>query len=563
MTDTPGRKVSIRFVDAKHVNAAELVSQVRDLLRERDRIAAREGRQTERRLALLADVRSNRVVVISAEPAEAEVMELIRTLDVSTGGETRNYRFRYISPQRIDKIARELTGASRSKGQYRSIIDVEAGLLIVTAPPEIHEQIEALQKDLDVPETDPEMKTVRFYKLMNTTASEVLATIRALGAAKGSLTALRSKADSVSRGPRGKGFQGPNLPPAGVGKELPKPPSYRPSSESESATPRETPVDSQQLDGTSPRDATVTADPNTNTIIVVASPKVQELYEHLVTALDKRRPQVMIEVTLITVDTSNNFSLGVELSKKKEMGGGDEALVFSAFGLSKIDLDTGIPTLTAGTGFNGVLLSPDTVHAVIRALSTSGRARVLSAPKVLVNDNATATLASISEAPFTSVNASDTVSTTSFAGYASAGTTITVTPHISEGDYLQLEYSVSLNSFEGEASDGIPPPRQSNEIDSKVTIPDGHVIVVGGLTRKDSSETVSKIPILGDLPFLEYLFSNRTIVDSQSTLFVFIRPVVLRDDKFEDLKHLSRRDMRQAKLPPEPTCPTSKPMVMR
>jgi len=172
-----------------------------------------------------------------------------------------------------------------------------------------------------------------------------------------------------------------------------------------------------------------------------------------------------------------------------------------------------------------------------------------------------AVLGSVAEAPFTSVNASDTVSTTSFAGYASAGTTVTITPQISEGEHIQLQYSITLNSFTGGGSAGIPPPRQTNTIDSKVTVPDGYAIIVGGLTRKDVSETLTKVPILGEIPLLGYLFSSRTMNDSSSTLFVFIRPVILRDDQFEDLKYISALDRKAAQLPPE--FPTSRPMLMR
>ena len=85
-----------------------------------------------------------------------------------------------------------------------------------------------------------------------------------------------------------------------------------------------------------------------------------------------------------------------------------------------------------------------------RAGRAARRATVSSAPRILVNDNNTGTLSSVTEFPYASVNASDTVATTSFGDYSKAGTEITVRPHISESDYLQLEYSVSLSSFTGE-----------------------------------------------------------------------------------------------------------------
>lgn len=205
-------------------------------------------------------------------------------------------------------------------------------------------------------------------------------------------------------------------------------------------------------------------------------------------------------------------------------------------------------------------MDPNTADVVVRALATHARARVMSAPRLLVNDNATGTLSSVAEAPFTSVNASDTVATTSFAGYASAGTTVAVTPHISQDDYLRLIYSLTLNSFTGQGAQGIPPPRQTNSVDSEVVVPDGFTVIVGGLKRRDKSETVTKVPLLGDIPILGHLFRSTTLTDVESALFIFIRPVILRDDRFLDLKYLSDWDLRQAEMPA--SLPPVEPMLM-
>ena len=202
-------------------------------------------------------------------------------------------------------------------------------------------------------------------------------------------------------------------------------------------------------------------------------------------------------------------------------------------------------------------------NAVIKALAQDTHATVRSAPRVLVNDNAVGLLASIAEQPYSSVNASTTVATTSFGGYADAGTTITLTPHISEGDYLQLEYAVELSSFTGTANPatGQPPPRQTDRVASKVTIPDGSTIIVGGLTRRETNRDVNKVPLLGDIPFLRLLFSSRGNTERTETLFVFLRPTILRDESFVDLRNLSDGDLKDAGIPTD--LPQSRPVVMR
>jgi type II secretory pathway component GspD/PulD (secretin) len=219
---------------------------------------------------------------------------------------------------------------------------------------------------------------------------------------------------------------------------------------------------------------------------------------------------------------------------------------FSSYGLSTVTPATGALAITPGTGFNGTLVDPATADVVVRALATHRRARVLSSPKILVDDNAEGTLESVNEVPFTSVNASQTVATTSFAGFAKAGTTIVVTPTISEGEHVNLDYTVTLNSFTGPGSTGVPPPRQTNEISSRVTVPDGYTIIVGGLTQKNVSSTLNGIPYLERIPIIRALTSLASNNTRDSSLFVFLRPVILEEDQFRDLKQLSKRSAQAA-----------------
>jgi len=554
LLDAPRPEAELEFIPVKHVNAGDLAKRVTALLQQKADVAA-GGKGGQVDVRLIPEDSTNQIVMVSAKADRDEALRLIRELDVAPDVEMREYSLKYVSPSRVDRLARDLAGRD-GQPAYRSTIDAESGLLIISAPSRVHEQIASLVERLDREIVDPTKSYVRFYKLMNTTASHVLGTIRALESGGEGLAGL-----SVEQLPPIGGsaaFTGPNKPALGanVGRDLPKPPGYK--EPDKDGKPRRS---LGQLGTAGSRDAVVTADTNTNTIIVVASPDVQRVYAHLIKILDKRRPQVMIEATLVTLDTSGSFSLGVEIGGDATLGSDARTVLFSSFGLSTPDPDTGQLTLKPGVGFNGVLLSPDIVDVVIKALKTSGRAKVLSAPRVLVNDNSSATLSSVSEAPFTSVNASNTVSTTSFAGYASAGTTIAVTPHISEGDHLQLHYSVTLNSFTGSGSAGVPPPRQTNTVNSEVTVPDGHGIIVGGLTRRDISDTESRVPWLGDVPILKHLVGTTDKQYKESTLFVFLRPVILRDDEFEDLKYLSAVAREDAELPDE--YPQSQPMIMR
>jgi general secretion pathway protein D len=449
------------------------------------------------------------------------------------------------------RVARGTPEATEESAPAEIAYDQRTAQLMIVAPLDRIESAKQVIRALDIPVTESQ-SPVRFYKLANTTAVDVLATIVALEGAQTS-----HSADQLNAAP-----PVPVKPAAESGsasaEALTPIHAVSPNNPGNLAAPSQ--GESHPRESVRTHNAQITADPNTNTIIVVADPAIQRQYEQLIRTLDKRRPQVLIEATIVTLDTTDGYQFGVEISGHGSSNP-PKVVTFSSFGLSTPNPQTGELSLIPGQGFNGALLQNGYADVIVRALKTNSHARVSSAPRILVNDNATGTLTSIAEQPFTSINAATTISTTSFAGYAEAGTEVTLTPHISEKDYLQLEYVVSLSSFTGDSTNGIPPPRQRDAVQSKVTIPDGSTIVVGGLNRKSTSFTKSGLPILGDIPILQYLFTNRTSSEQNTTLFVFLRPVILRDDQFEDLKSLSERDLKPAGLPSN--FPASEPLEMK
>jgi general secretion pathway protein D len=309
------------------------------------------------------------------------------------------------------------------------------------------------------------------------------------------------------------------------------------------------------------KNATVTADVNTNSIIVIAPPAVQQTYASLVARLDERRPQVQVECTIVTLDTSDNFTFGVDIAKLGGFGS-SKLLALSSFGISTVDAVTGRLTPVNSGGGTLAVLSPGIADVVIRALKSNSRARLVSAPQLLVNDNGRGKLQSVSQEPFAEIlDTSTTQSRTGLGGLAQAGTTISIEPHISDGDYLQLGYSIELSNFTGTGRNGLPPPSQKNSVDSTVTVPDGNTIVVGGLRVKTFRESRDTIPFVDLIPLGDWIFGSRSRVNTDQTLFVFIKPVILRDDKFQDLKYVSERAMQDVGLPGQ--YPASAPIPIK
>jgi type II secretory pathway component GspD/PulD (secretin) len=303
----------------------------------------------------------------------------------------------------------------------------------------------------------------------------------------------------------------------------------------------------------------LSADEATNTLFVTGDASLIDKISGLIKTLDVMASQVMLEVLILNLSDSDAMNLGVEIRGLKD--GNAIVLLSSLFGLGAPD-PTAAPTLPNVSGFTGVVLNPGDFSVLVNALQVVNKGRALNIPKVLVNSNQKANLASVLQTPFLSTNSTTVVATTTFGGTQDAGTTISVRPQIAEGDHLVLEYSIVLSTFVGTASDpSLPPPRQQNNLQSIATIPDGYTVALGGLQTTSETEKNSRVPFLGRLPLIGWLFRSKATLTSHSRFYVFIRASILRGADFQHLKFLSDVDMHRADL--DPGWPEVEPVLIR
>lgn len=575
LLDTAKPLVDVTFVGVQYVKAEELAEQLQQLLAAKAKALGRKEEDASG-VEVVVQARTNQLILIGNSNEIAQATEILKQLDKQLPTTPGTFRLNFVSPEKFDEVLRSVIEGRAVRPPYQS--RVEGTALVVESTPEILALAEQLRVQLDTREAPADQSPIRFYKVKNVPAGELLETIQGIFA--GGATPTRRTLPERRRTTNDPWVPGPNYPPIYGGfagdpfVPLPQTPALRnnpplaniplPSADANTpllqpAVPTGMQADSAASNSLTSEligDAQVTVDVHTNTIIVVAKPDVQRIYASLIEQLDKRRPQVLVEAKVVIVDTSDDFTLGVEISGGDRTGA-KKLFAFSSYGFSQVNPVNGALQIVPGVGFNGTLVDPSTADVVVRALSTHRRARVLSAPRILVNDNAEGELTSVLEVPFTSVNASQTVATTSFAGFAEAGTTITVTPTISDDNYLQMDYVVTLNSFTGDGAQGVPPPRQTNEVRSRVTVPDGYTVIVGGLTNKNDTMLYRGFPWLENIPVVRDLTGATTKSWKQTSLFVFLRPVILRDDKFKDLKYISDQEICDASLSSE--YPSSQP----
>ena len=304
---------------------------------------------------------------------------------------------------------------------------------------------------------------------------------------------------------------------------------------------------------------TIVPDPNTFSLIVNASKRNQEWISNLIEQLDKRRPQVLIDVTLVEISESDVFDYDLQLISKFprfEAGGQMDMLPAllapeeSGFPSNRvIELGAFLGGSLGGQGFYA-----DThIQALLTLMQKKGYGRVLAKPKILVNDNelghidATTTIYVSRSSSAVTTSGESTLSTSFTFDEFPSGIELDITPHISKGDLLRLEISMTRSS-QGTPAGGEnvpPPPKIENNIETTVTVPDKSTIILGGIIQLDQQKQTWKVPLLGDIPIIGGLFRKIGNSSNDTRLYIFVKGEILRPDKvlagLPDLEQISDR----------------------
>jgi type II secretory pathway component GspD/PulD (secretin) len=291
---------------------------------------------------------------------------------------------------------------------------------------------------------------------------------------------------------------------------------------------------------------TIVPDPNTFSLVVYASKKNQVWIGDLIEKLDQRRPQVLIDVTLVQISKTDAFNYDLNIIQSfpdlVATSGLTSAIMpgVAAGASNLVDklLESGRDRFVdfqsnggKGTGFYG----DKHINALITAMEEKDYGRVLAKPKILVNDNEPGTISATDTTYVTKTTGAVVEGSTGvvqtgvdYQGY-DAGITLDIIPHINRGDLLRLDITLSRSDF-GTITGERPPDTTSNDINTTVTVPDGSTIILGGLLKLNQSKGGTKVPILGDIPLIGGLFRSTSNSDLQRHMYVFVKAEIIRPD---------------------------------
>ena len=281
-------------------------------------------------------------------------------------------------------------------------------------------------------------------------------------------------------------------------------------------------------------DASLVVDERTNAIMIRDVRKAIEDASALVAKLDTRTPQILIESNLI--ETTPTFARALGLRLQFNSGGANFSTAQGA-GSPFAGNATSFPLLPTGAGgtisvIQNVLGGFRNLSAALEAAEKEENIRIISRPSVVTLNNVPSTIRSerILRILLPSSTNIATGSGSSAAGAAVAtekvpvGIILTVTPQVSNDGYVLMNINVKSSTLSGQSSGSVIPDELNREAVANVLVKDGETIVLGGILKDTSQESVSGVPYLKDIPVLGWLFRSQRVQKDFEELMVFITP---------------------------------------
>jgi general secretion pathway protein D len=296
-------------------------------------------------------------------------------------------------------------------------------------------------------------------------------------------------------------------------------------------------------------DVSIQADITNNAIVITAPPAIQQELKQVISQLDIRRDQVLVEAIIAEVSQELAKELGTSLAVGSTNSRGQSnspALVTNLGQLTTTALAVAnggsIPASLSGLLLGGGDLATGggtSFGILLKALGQDAATNILSTPTLVTLDNVEAEITVGQEVPFLTGQFTNTgANTTSVNPFQTierkdVGLTLKIKPQINEGNAVMLEIQQESSTLAATASGQSTADVVTNKrtIKTSVLAEDGQVIVLGGLMDDSYRDTREKVPLLGDIPILGHLFRFNGTKKSQQSLMVFIRPVILRDAK--------------------------------
>jgi type IV pilus assembly protein PilQ len=285
-------------------------------------------------------------------------------------------------------------------------------------------------------------------------------------------------------------------------------------------------------------------DARTNTIFIQDTPSHLDDARNLIKQIDVPVRQVMIEARVVEATDNFGKNLGVRLgynstqtyNVSKGMGiqgniGASSATMTPSATLSTTatavqNPNVNLPSAGSAGAFSMLLFNSSMsklLSVELTALETDSKGKVISSPRVVTSDKTEAVISTGTEIPYQQASSSGATNV----AFKDATLSLTVKPQITPDDNVIMDIKVNKDSV-GQLYAGVP-SIDTNKVSTQVLVENGGTVVIGGVYTQTQNDGVNKVPLLGDIPVLGYLFRSTAKIDNKSELLVFITPKIIKD----------------------------------
>jgi general secretion pathway protein D len=435
-----------------------------------------------------------------------------------------------------DKNLGPLAGAIR-------VVPIERlnALLVVTPQAKYLEQARTWVERLDRPGAGGGGQRLYVYPVQNGKAENLAGLLNDAFSGKGTQT---------------KAVSSPDLAPGAVPAEVKSAEPSQANGKEVRSVASGTTLTAGSGDGVGlPRDVRVIADKDNNALLILASPADYESIESAIRKLDVAVRQVLVEVTIAEITLKDELKYGLEW-------------YFNNGARINGKLDTGlggIAALVPGFSYSWVSKAAD-VGAVLNALATDSKLKIISSPHITVADNQTAKIQVGDRVP--TISQTQTVaSTTTATGiissiqYTETGVMLSVTPRVNAGGQVTMEINQEVSNATPTTTSGIDSPTiQKRTAESTVTVKSGETIILAGLIKEEKNKSTEGLPLLAQIPLIGGLFGTQSWGDNRTELIILITPRVLTDtqdaaaitEEYRSRIKGLERMLKSVALPPKP-----------
>ncbi|MEA2728713.1 MAG: ral secretion pathway protein, partial [Acetobacteraceae bacterium] len=489
-------EIVTQIITMKNISAAQIVPVLRPLIPQQGHLAPYPN--------------GNMIIISDRASNVSRIMKIIERMDESGDEPTEVIPLHNASATELVRTVNQLNqgggGAEAGGAPIKIVADERTNSVLMSGEKSLRLRAKALVLSLDTPRPGGGGGDTEVRYLLYADAEKLA-------------DKLKGQASATSKAQGGSSRGGGSQEGAG----------------SQGSTPAAAPSGGSNVDA----GVTIWADVPTNALIMTAPPKTMKSLMAVIDKLDIRRAQVQIEAMIVEVQVNKSANLGVQwlvdgyggygLTNLPGSGssivdlataaleGTSSATTISSTSTTTSTLSSAIPTgatyavgtynSTTGKGFG----------AVIQALQSDSTSNIISTPRIITMNNEEAEVKVTQEIPL--ITGQYTSSTSSTSGTTSpfetiqreeVGTILKVTPHISEGNVVQLKIEQEDSSPGAKLTDSADISTNKRSIKTTILIEDGGIIVLGGLMQDNVSESEDSVPVLGSIPLLGNLFKSRT-----------------------------------------------------